>query len=71
MNEIRTWRLILDIIAKHHLEGDAVEAFHPEHDEIWFNLSEDEVGPDSTDGITLKQLGCVIDDGRWKTFASL
>lgn len=69
MNEVRTWRAILDIIAKH--KGDDAEAFNPAHDEIWFNLSEDDVDPDSVDGQLLKKLGCVIDEGVWKTFASL
>lgn len=69
MNTVKSWRTVLDIIAKY--KGDDAECFHSEHDEITLNLTDDDVSPGSIDGKALKRLGCVIENERWKTFASL
>ncbi len=70
MNNVKSWRIVLDMIAKY--KGDDAQCFNPAHDEIFLNIDEDDVSPDSTDGKLLQRIGCIYEDGMgWKTFASL
>ena len=68
MRDIDCWRKVLDIIEKKSKNPEYLVITSAGHDQIWINLSEEEVPEDSEDGKFLNDAGFFIDDEAWSCF---